>query len=158
MSFKLLFLLLCLPYMLPLVINLITWANTQLVTADWKNRANEKYNCLPQETFSCQKWNVWCICSSLRMSAPLKRHQSFMRAEHDAAAFPPLLCFSPPFFISTPGTPVCTGVLLSQPNCIFLWWSGVWQAYACCCLCTAHLMQRKQTKMQCWGFLQAVLC
>lgn len=47
---------------------------------DWKNRAYEKYNCQPQETFSCQTWNVWCICSSLSMSAPLKRYgQSIMQ-------------------------------------------------------------------------------
>lgn len=55
----------CLPYMLPRVLNLITGANTQLVAGDWKNRAYAKHNCLPQETFGCQKWNVWCICSSL---------------------------------------------------------------------------------------------
>lgn len=105
--FQAAFLLLCLPYMIPLVINLITGANTQLVTDDWKNRAYEKYNCLPQEIFSCQKWNIWCIYSSLSTSAPLKRHQSFMWAEHDAAAFLPLLCSLPPSFISTPNSHPC---------------------------------------------------
>jgi len=41
------------------------------------------------------------------MSAPLKRHQSFMVAEHDAAAFLPLLCSSLPSFIPAPNGPSC---------------------------------------------------
>lgn len=67
------FLLFCLPYMLPPMTNLITAASPQLVTAAGKNRGYEKYNCLPQETFSCQELNVCCLCSSSSTSAPLKR-------------------------------------------------------------------------------------
>lgn len=130
--FQAAFLFLCLPYMLPLAINLITWANAQLVTADCKNRAYEKHSCLPQETFSCQKLNVWCICSSLSMSAPLKRHRSFTWAEHDAAAFLPPLCSSLLSLVLTLGhSCVSPWVLLSQPNPIFFWWGGVWWASAC---------------------------
>lgn len=132
-------------------INLITGANTLLVTVDWKNRVYEKYSCVPQGPFSCQKLSgasvpVWaCLCLWEDISASCG--QSMMQ-QH---LFPycALCCCLPSW--PQKATPAWAGVLLLQPNFIFTWWGGVWQVSAACVL--PIWCKDTHSKKQYWGFL-----